>query len=345
MSHHLDSELARQDPRLDISDVYVFRGTIGTVLVMNVDPMSGYHGFHPEGLYEFKLDFDGDGVEDITFVFTFDEADADGRQRWVLRRLDGVEARDRDVVGTVLVTGSTGDIRVDDDIIVRAWAGHAADPFYIEGAVVTAVKTAIATGTPVALDGFVPEEAANIFAGTDVGAIVLELADEVLQAGTVALWGVTVLATDHGGWRQINRCAQPLVNTLFDLEDAELGIDFNATQPRNDRALYGPEIVRGTAAVVGAMGTAEDPQAYAERVRDTLFPDVLRYEIGTDAHFGRERRNGRGLTEPTPEVMFELVLGTPTPMGLRAASAAPRAEFPYLAAPLTGRTRSVPSST
>src|SRR5438093_199056 len=142
MSHHLDSELARQDPRLDISDVYLFRGTLGTVLVMNVDPMSGRHGFHPEGLYEFKLDFDG--------------------------------------------------------------------------------------------------------AGTDVGAIVLELADDVVPASTVGFWGVTVLATDAGGWRQINRCAQPLINTLFELEDGDRGIDFNATQPSEDRALYGPRIVRDT---------------------------------------------------------------------------------------------------
>jgi Domain of unknown function (DUF4331) len=313
MSHHLDSELARQDPRLDISDVYLFRGSMGTVFVMNVDPLSGHNGFHPEGLYEFKLDLDGDAVEDVTFCFTFDEADADGQQRWTLRRLDGVEARDRDAPGSTLLTGLTGQV--------------------------TAVKTAIAEGKPVALDGFVLDEAANLFAGTDVGAIVLELADEVLPAGTVAFWGSTVLATDSGGWRQINRCAQPLINTLFNLEDADHDIDFNATQPCDDRGLYGPTIVRDTAAVVAAMGTSNDPQSHAERIRDTLFPDVLRYEIGTEAHFGLERRNGRGLYEPTPEVMFELVLGTPIAMGVSAASAAPRTEFPYLAAPLASADR------
>jgi hypothetical protein len=332
MSHHLDSELARQDPRLDISDVYIFRGTIGTVLVMNVDPMSGYHGFHPEGLYEFKLDLDGDGVEDLTFVFAFDDADADGQQRWTLRRRDGADAHDRVAAGTTLLTGRTGDTCADPDVTVRAWAGHASDPFFIEGTVVTAVKTAIAEGKSVALDGFVLDEAANIFAGTDVGAIVLELADGVLPAGTVGFWGATVLATDAGGWRQINRCAQPLINTLFDLEDAEHGIDFNATEPCEDRELYGSTIVRDTAAVVTAMGTVDDPQAHAEGLRDTLFPDLLRYEVGTDAHFGTERRNGRGLSEPTPEAMFELVLGTPVRMGLDGALAAPRIEFPYLPA-------------
>jgi hypothetical protein len=36
MSHHLDSPIARQDIRLDITDLYVFRGEAGTVLVINV---------------------------------------------------------------------------------------------------------------------------------------------------------------------------------------------------------------------------------------------------------------------------------------------------------------------
>ena len=36
MSHHLDSPLARQDVRLDITDLYVFRGETGTVFVINV---------------------------------------------------------------------------------------------------------------------------------------------------------------------------------------------------------------------------------------------------------------------------------------------------------------------
>jgi hypothetical protein len=36
MSHHLDSPLARQDIRLDITDLYVFRGETGTVFAINV---------------------------------------------------------------------------------------------------------------------------------------------------------------------------------------------------------------------------------------------------------------------------------------------------------------------
>jgi hypothetical protein len=36
MSHHLDSPIARQDIRLDITDLYLFRGEVGTVFVTNV---------------------------------------------------------------------------------------------------------------------------------------------------------------------------------------------------------------------------------------------------------------------------------------------------------------------
>ncbi|MEV6227231.1 DUF4331 family protein [Saccharopolyspora shandongensis] len=73
MSRHLDSPLARQDPRLDISDVYLSRGTGGTTFVINVNPLSGAGACHPEGVYEFKVDTEGDAVEDITFRVTFGE--------------------------------------------------------------------------------------------------------------------------------------------------------------------------------------------------------------------------------------------------------------------------------
>lgn len=108
MSHHLDSPLARQDQRLDISDVYLFGGTSGTVFVINVNPLSGPDGFHPEALYEFKIDTDGDAVEDITFRAVFGELDADGRQAVEVRRLDGPAARDREAAGVLVARGRTG---------------------------------------------------------------------------------------------------------------------------------------------------------------------------------------------------------------------------------------------
>jgi len=34
VSHHLDSPASRQDPRLNLTDLYLFDGQTGTVLVM-----------------------------------------------------------------------------------------------------------------------------------------------------------------------------------------------------------------------------------------------------------------------------------------------------------------------
>ena len=66
MSHHLDSPIAREDVRLDITDLYVFRGEKGTAFVINVcHSIAGdipVPGYHPEGMYEFKVDLNGDAI-------------------------------------------------------------------------------------------------------------------------------------------------------------------------------------------------------------------------------------------------------------------------------------------
>ncbi|MGI5151144.1 DUF4331 family protein [Plantactinospora sp. CA-294935] len=77
MSHHLDSPLALQDTRLDLTDQYVFPGESGTVLVMNLNSSTAGKdakpGFHPEARYEFKVHLDGATVENLSYRITFDE--------------------------------------------------------------------------------------------------------------------------------------------------------------------------------------------------------------------------------------------------------------------------------
>jgi hypothetical protein len=332
MSHHLDSPLARQDPRLDISDVYLFRGTRGTVFVLNANPLSGEGGFHPEGLYEFRIDTDGDDVENLTFRLAFGPRVGDV-QSYTLTRLDGADVLDRHADGTVLAAGRTG-----EDLTgkggVRVWAGAAADPFYIYGAVIGAVKQAVLTGTALDLSG--AGEPENLFANTNVSAVVLEVPDEEFSGvAEIGFWATTALATDEGGWRQINRCAQPLVNTIFNPDDSERASYYNVVSPGEDLHVFGPLVLDLTAGAVAALHSHEDPAEHGRRVRDLLLPDILRYEIGTTANFGFTRRNGRGLTDCAPEVMFALVLNRAVPLSLGPAAATGRLRpaFPYLAEP------------
>jgi len=343
MSHHLDSPLARQDTRLDITDVYLFRGTMGTVFVMNSNSSiagQSYPGqFHPEALYEFKVDTDGDATEDVTFRVSFGHNDADGRQTYQVRRLDGGASRDRTAQGVILAKGRTGDHIIGEGG-VRVWAGIAGEPFYIDPTVLGAMRKAVASGAAVDLTGWSKDKAVNAFANTTVNSIVIEVPDGTFNASTIGFWGVTALATDAGGWRQINRAGQPMIQPIFNPDDSERSSTYNTTQPRDDRALYGPLISTLVAGVVAAMGTSANPKAYGESVAALCFPDILRYEVGTPAVFGFAKRNGRPLADNTPEVMFSIVVNAALSDGLNKGTATGtlRPDFPYVALPVSGGT-------
>jgi hypothetical protein len=340
MSHHLDSPLARQDTRLDITDVYLFRGTMGTVFIMNgnssVAGRKYPERFHPKALYEFKVDTDGDALEDVTLRVSFGPWEADGRQVIELRRLDGGASRDRSAKGVVLAQGRTGENIVGEGG-VRIWAGIAGEPFYIEPTVLGAIRKAVASGAAVDLTGWNREKAVNAFANTTVNSIVLEVPYGAFGATTIGFWGVTALATDAGGWQQVNRAGQPMIQPIFNPDDSERSSAYNTTQPREDRALYGPIVSTLVAGVVAAMGTSADPRAYGELVSELCFPDILRYEVGTPAVFGFAKRNGRALADNAPEVMFSIVVNAPLSDGLHSGTATGtlRPDFPYVALPVS----------
>jgi len=342
MSHHLDSPIARQDVRLDITDLYVFRGEIGTVLVINVcHSIAGNipaPGYHPEGKYELKIDADGDTAENLNYRFVFGERDAQGRQHYVLRRLAGGETRDPHAAGSMVVEGVTGETVTAKEGL-RVWTGKAGDPFWIEPDVLHAVGHAFQEGTTVDLAGWNPAQAKNLFAGHTVYSIVLEIPDAELLAYTgedrqIAVWAVSSLANDAGGWRPINRVGLPMVHPLFTQYNADLGDRLNAGIPADDYATYGDLISREIAGVVGAYGSAEDPRAYGEKLAHKIFPNVLPYIVGTPASFGFVEWNGRSLTDNAPDVMFSTAANTPIRLGIGPESVTrrPSSKFPYVQA-------------
>ena len=342
MSHHLDSPIARQDIRLDITDLYVFRGETGTVFVINVcHSIAGAvpaPGYHPEGMYEFKVDLDGDAVEDITYRLTFDERDEHGKQRYVLRCITGADAVDPNAAGTVVAQGTTGEA-VTATNGLRIWAGKAGDPFWIEPDVLHAVGHAFQDGTVVDLSGWDPSQAKNLFAGHTVYSIVLEVPDGELLAGAgvkrrIGVWAVATLATDAGGWRSINRVGLPMIHPLFTQFNEDLGNRLNAGRPADDFATYGEVVTKAIASVVSANGTAEDPRAYGEKVARRFFPNILPYEVGTPAVFGFAEWNGRSLTDNAPDVMFSIAANAPVRLGIGkdSVTSQPSTTFPYVPA-------------
>ncbi|MFJ4467720.1 DUF4331 family protein [Streptomyces sp. NPDC089424] len=337
MSHHLDTPLAAQSGQLFIDDLYVFPGENSTVLVVDVNSnITGAYaepGFHPEARYEFKAHFDGAEFESLTYRFSFAEPDAVGRQALRLHMLTGEEAREDAADGEVLLEGRTGETAEADS--TRVWAGRIADPFYIDLSLLAVVNGAVAKGTAADLSAWHPQEARNSFAGTTVETIVLEVSHEHAQlrpGARAGVWCATKLATDSGGWRQINRAGHPMMWPIFWPDDTDFSHPANTRHPSEDAAADGRLIAEQVAAVVAATGTSADPSGYGRTVARQLLPDVLPYEIGTPASFGFATRNGRTHADNAPEAMLSLVTNTAVPSGLTPAVAGEQRTdaFPYV---------------
>ena len=337
MSHHLDTPLASQNGQLYLDDLYVFAGDRSTVFVMDVNStITGpdvKRGFHPEARYEFKVHFDGADVEALTYRVSFGEGDAGGRQALQLHALTGDEAREDSAAGTLVLEGRTSEPASEGD--TRIWAGRIADSFYIDLSLLGIVNAAVKNGTAVDLAGWRPEQAQNSFADTTVESIVLEVSHQhpQLQPGAhVGVWCATKLATDNGGWRQINRFGHPMMWPIFWPDDTDFSHPANTRHPSADFHDDGKYIGDLVAAVVAASGTSADPQGYGQTVARNLFPDVLSYVVGTPATYGFAVRNGRTLADNAPEAMLSLVAGTAVPSGLRpsVAERLRSGNFPYV---------------
>ncbi|WP_250005019.1 DUF4331 family protein [Actinoplanes sp. M2I2] len=337
MSHHLDTPLAAQTGQLLLDDLCVFPGEESTVFVMDVNStINGLHSepsFHPEARYEFKVHFDGAGNEELTYRFSFGEPDADGRQPLRLHELTGGDARDDSAAGELLLAGRTG--AVSGDSGVRLWAGRIKDWFYIDLSLLSKVNAAVADGSAVDLSGWRPENATNSFVDTTVDSIVLEVSHRhrrLRPGNRIGVWAATKLATDAGGWRQINRAGHPMMWPIFWPADVRFDQPFDTQHVSLDVESDRAHLAEHIAATVAASRSSADPTGYAETLVRELFPDVLTYTIGTPATYGFAVRNGRTLADNAPEVMLSLVTASAIPSGLSPASneRLRTAEFPYV---------------
>jgi len=337
VSHHLDTPLAAQTGQLYIDDLYVFPGEGSTVFIMDVNSnVNGLHsepGFHPEARYEFKVHFDGADFETLTYRISFGEPGSQGRQALQLHALTGEAARQDSAAGELVLDGRTGQTATAGG--TRLWAGRIADSFYIDLSLLAIINAAVATGTAPDLTGWRPENARNSFAGTTADSIVLEVSHshpQLRPGARTGVWCATKLATDAGGWRQINRAGHPMMWPVFWPGDTGFSDPANTRHPSEDVSAAAKYIGGQIAAVVAATRTSDDPAGYGQAVAAELFPDVLSYLVGTPAVYGFAARNGRTQADNAPEAMLSLVTNTAVPSGLKPSVASHQRDtsFPYV---------------
>jgi hypothetical protein len=184
MSHHFDTTQAKEDPRLNCCDLYLFQGRPGTTVMAmtsNADAgISSPEAFHPEGLYAICFDTDGDAKEEVAFKFRFSEPrHARGNEHRHIQSFEVIRATVGEIPGAqgvVLAQGDTGEtieagkVRAFAGLVPELWA---ADAF----AFFTTLTNLFSEDK---YDSKAFEHRENVFKSRNVMAIVLEVPNDLI---------------------------------------------------------------------------------------------------------------------------------------------------------------------
>jgi len=297
VSHHYsgpDFGFPNGDARLDLTDLYAFPkpGDAGkSILIMNVHPSATavppgrpttVEPFAPDGLYEFKIDTNGDAVADIAYRVRVSPS-AGGVQTATLRRVEGASAAGTSDDGEIIVEGAPVSMSraalVTEAGDYRFFAGWRSEPFFFFDTL-GAINNLQFTGD-------------DFFADKNVCSIVLEAPNLALGPSAVGLWART-LDGSSGSWVQAERGARPQQAVFLPGEAREA---YLAGDPAND-AHFIPIFAHS---LEHAGGYAPEE---AKRVAETLLPDVMPYDPTRRASFPD---NGRTLTDDAADAFMTIL--------------------------------------
>ncbi|MFY9836904.1 MAG: DUF4331 family protein [Xanthobacteraceae bacterium] len=340
MSHHFDTKLAREEPSLNLCDFYLFEGQSGkTVMAMTVNPNAGSRApdtLHPEGIYAFRFDVNGDAREEVTFKFRFGEPrHGDGSehshiQPFVVRKATGDDAF-RGNAGESLIEGETGSVATNSEL--RAYVGIAPELFAANAGFRTFMT---AFYKDQRFDGDALLHQHDPFARRNITAIVLEVPSGLIGHGKINAWA-TISLFGHAPEVQVSRWGLPMVTHLFldDPSDQAVKEQFNASVPSEDIERFAKSIADFAEKMTTYAGSAAAPAEYGKLIAARLCPDTLPYELGTSAAFEVASFNGRALGDDALDVMLTLATNTPVVDGLAPDRGRIREDFPYYGSPYT----------
>lgn len=339
MSHHFDTKLAKEDPSLNICDFYLFDGAPGmTVMAMTVNPdvgLSAADTLHPEGLYAFRFDLNGDAREEVTFKFRFKEPrhkngdEPTHVQAYEVRKATGEDAT-RGAAGELLVEGETGKIETGPD--VRAYVGIAPELFAGDASGLHIFLTAFYQDQRYDGDAFLHRQ--NFFAKRNVTAILPEVPSRLIGQGKVNAWA-TISLYGHAPETQVSRWGLPLITHIFlnDPKAQDLKEEFNVSTPSTDVDHFFEPIAGFAEKMTTYAGSAANPAEYGRRVASRFCPTTMPYELGTPAMFNHAIFNGRSLGDDVMDVMLTLAANEQLADGVAPDRARIRSEFPYYGEP------------
>ena len=337
MSHHFDTQLAAQDPRLNVADAYLFRGAPGhTVMAMTSNADAGISApdtFHPEGLYAFRFDTDGDARADIVFKVRFGAvAHRDGTEHDHVQPFRVLRAGPNELdgaTGELLLDETTGEVQEGSGI--RAFAGLVPEMWSADAYAIGAMLNAFYLEDRFEMDIY--QHKRNFFARRNAMAVVLEVPDTMLGNGLIRLWGAISLL-GHAPEVQVSRWGFPLFTHLFLSSWRQPLIEqYHKTMPWQDEEIFSQPIARFVSKLSVLAGAPESGVNYGASIASRLCPSLLPYTLGTDATFEPDGFNGRPLDADAFDVMVTLAAGRPVSDRVSQDLSRLRDEFPYYGAP------------
>jgi hypothetical protein len=392
-SSHREAPLIADDPSADLTDVYAFRSpdkpstvTILANAIPGEDPAAGpnWYTFSPGGRYNLKIDTTGDVRPDVIYRFAFQRKTGqlflgDTAQPYTVTRI----AKGR---STIVARGTTAPNNIGrrttpeyrgiaqkavvsfDGGASKAFAGQRDDPFFGDiGAIFDLVAIRKGTGNMGGGKDFFAGYAVHTFG------VQVPIADLRAKNGTIGVWAsvdrqrvTTRGATtrDAGGWVQVNRLGNPLVNEV--IIPTALKDRWNALQPWNEsefRKYYTEPLLAGVINQLYKLGVPEEGRDDLVAVLLTGVPklnmtgpklaDVLRLNLtipvtkspsrlgvlaGDNQGWPNGRRLGDDVIDIAEQAVGGFLKGTKLPLGdgVNADDVQLLDAFPYVADPKSG---------
>jgi hypothetical protein len=322
MSNHFSAAGLKHpgdDARLDLTDLFVFTAPDNpgqTVLIMNSNPFTKGDGFHPDAVYRFNIDTDGDALADVAFSFTFSPYDH-GRQTATAYYATGTGAQTREPRGEVLIEATEVGFDATAAPVqagpCRLFTGKRSDPFFADADGILHWLLNGATGN-------FEWTGKDTFAGANILSIVVEVPNDMLGPGpSIGAWITTSLRRD-GTLVPMDREGNPSFNPILNADDIK--DQFNATDPVDDVKNYQQPLAE-------TLQRHGYPPGDATAAACTLLPDILHYDRTRPAHYP----NGRVMTDDVFSArMIFMVHGQATPQSIGPHDDL-MAEFPFLGMP------------